>query len=204
MTSQKDFRLRIDNAGFAGQPLRLLSDRNRSMMECSRYLADYSAIRVEDPCTSNTRGTRRLVPMDTLQVRRRHRAWLRRKLAESFDGPTIEVTHHAPHRKSLALRFADDWSSGGFVNEMPPEFFQTPVLWVHGHTHDAFDYEVEGCRVIANPRGYLNQRGEFENSKFNPGSVVEINSSMSARRLRQDAELPALRRRPSAHKPWLG
>ena len=55
-----DFALRIDNPGFPGQPVRLLSDRHRSMMESSRYLADYSAIRVDDPHTSNSRGSRRL------------------------------------------------------------------------------------------------------------------------------------------------
>ena len=169
-----DFRLRIDNPGFAGQPVRLLSDRDRSMTECSRFLADYSAIRIDDPLTSNSRGTRRLVPMDTLQLHRLHRSWLRRKLAEPFNGPTVVVTHHAPHRKSLAARFAEDWASGGFVNEMPSEFFEVPSLWVHGHTHDSFDYRSGACRVVCNPRGYLNWHGEFENKNFNPGLVVDL------------------------------
>lgn len=202
-TLRTDFRLRIDNAGFAGQPVRLLSDRDRSMMECSRHLADYSAIRVDDPRTSNTLGTRRLVPMDTLRIHRRHRAWLRRKLAEPFNGPTIVVTHHAPHRKSLAPRFADDRSSGGFVNEMHPEFFQTPVLR-YGHTHDTFDYHVEGCRVISNPRGYMNRRGEFENMAFNPGLVVDIDYSTGVGDCGPKRSCSTLLRRPSAHKPKLG
>lgn len=170
-----DFRLRIDNPGLAGQPVRLLSDRDRSMTECSRYLADYSAIRINDPLTSNSRGTRRLVPMDTLQIHRRHRSWLRKKLAEPFDGPTVVVTHHAPHRKSLAPRFAEDWASGGFVNEMLPEFFEVPSLWIHGHTHNSFDYRIGACRVVCNPRGYLiNRHGEFENKDFNPRLVVDL------------------------------
>lgn len=176
-----DFALRIDNPGFPGQAVRLLSDRHRSMTESSRYLADYSAIRVDDPHTSNSRGTRRLMPMDTLLIHRRHRAWLRKKLAEPFDGPTVVVTHHAPHRKSLAPRFAEDWSSGGFVNEMLPEFFKVPVLWVHGHTHDSFDYQVDGCRVVCNPRGYLNWHGEFENTNFDPRLVVEVCGELGLR-----------------------
>lgn len=176
-----DFRLRIDDHGFAGQPVRLLSDRYRSMAECSRNLADYAAIRVDDPHTSNSRGSRRLVPMDTLQLHRRHRSWLRAKLEEPFDGPTVVVTHHAPHRGSLAPRFTDDWASGGFVNELRPEFFRVPALWVHGHTHDSFDYKVEGCRVVCNPRGYLNWHGEFENKAFDPGLVVEVECPMNER-----------------------
>lgn len=35
--------------------------------------------------------------------------------------PTVVMPHHAPHRHSLALRFAEDWSSGGFIREMPAE-----------------------------------------------------------------------------------
>lgn len=168
-----DFSLRIDAPGVAGRSVRQRADRSRSMAECSRYLADYSAIWVDDPTTSSSRGTRRLVPMDTLQIHRRHRSWLRRKLSEPFDGPTVVVTHHAPHRMSLATRFAGDWVSGGFVNEMPAEVFKAPVLWVHGHTHDSFDYRVDGCRVVCNPRGYPNRHGRYENRDFNPGLVIE-------------------------------
>ncbi|SEA74365.1 metallophosphoesterase [Variovorax sp. YR216] len=169
-----DFGLRIDSEGFPGQPVRKLSDRHRAMTESGRYLADYSSIRVEAPKTSNSRGTRRLTPMDTLLIHRRQRSWLRKKLAEPFAGPTVVVTHHAPHRNSLAPRYAKDWSSGGFVNEMLPGFFEVPVLWVHGHTHDSFDYRVGNCRVVSNPRGYMNWHGDFENAQFDPGLVVEI------------------------------
>lgn len=189
-----DFALRIDNPSFPGQPVRLLSDRYRSMTESSRYLSDYSAIRVDDPYASGSPCSRRLVPMDTLLIHRRQRSWLRRKLAEPFSGPTVVVTHHAPHRKSLAPRYAEDWSSGGFVNEMRPEFFKVPVLWVHGHTHDSFDYAVENCRVISNPRGYLNWHGEFENKAFNPGLVVEIDFSRGVERVHDDKELLDLAR----------
>ena len=28
------------------------------------------------------------------------------------------------------------------------------LLWIHGHTHDVFDYRVQGARVVCNPRGY--------------------------------------------------
>ncbi|MGJ7558532.1 metallophosphoesterase [Variovorax sp. RB3P1] len=171
-----DFRLRIDNPGFAGQPVRLLSDRQRSMTESARYLADYSAIRIDDPQTSNSRGTRRLVPTDTLAIHRRRRSWLRAKLSEPFHGPTVVVTHHAPHRNSLAPRFAGDWLSGGFVNEMTPDFFTVPSLFVHGHTHDSFNYEVGTCRVVCNPRGYLNRKGQPENKDFDPGLVVDVQS----------------------------
>ena len=96
------------------------------------------------------------------------------KLEETFDGATVVVTHHAPHRGSLASRYVDDWSSAGFINELPEEFFKVPVLWVHGHTHQSFDYQVGNCCILSNPRGYVAWTGKVENRDFDAGLVVEV------------------------------
>jgi hypothetical protein len=84
------------------------------------------------------------------------------------------VTHHAPHRGSLAQRYADDWASGAFVNELPDTFFDVTVLWVHGHTHQQFDYRVRSCRVVSNPRGYVNWSGRIENKSFDSRLVIDV------------------------------
>ncbi|MDE2259721.1 MAG: metallophosphoesterase, partial [Betaproteobacteria bacterium] len=47
-------------------------------------------------------------------------------------------------------------------------------LWVHGHTHANFDYEVEGTRIVCNPRGYASSLSSIENASFNPGLMIEI------------------------------
>jgi predicted phosphodiesterase len=44
-------------------------------------------------------------------------------------------------------------------------------LWIHGHTHDPFDYEINGTRVICNPRGYP---GENASWTSRAALVVEI------------------------------
>jgi Icc-related predicted phosphoesterase len=46
-------------------------------------------------------------------------------------------------------------------------------LWIHGHTHDSFDYTVNGTRVVCNPRGYA-KNGVNENARFDPDYIVEI------------------------------
>jgi hypothetical protein len=46
-------------------------------------------------------------------------------------------------------------------------------LWVHGHTHDSFDYVVNGTRVLCNPRGYAKD-GVNENVRFDPDLLVEV------------------------------
>jgi len=46
-------------------------------------------------------------------------------------------------------------------------------LWIHGHTHDSFDYVLNGTRVVCNPRGYA-RNGVNENPLFDANFLVEI------------------------------
>ena len=46
-------------------------------------------------------------------------------------------------------------------------------LWIHGHTHDSFDYNVRGTRVVCNPRGYT-KAGTLENPGFDPNFIIEV------------------------------
>ncbi|HZZ12996.1 MAG TPA: metallophosphoesterase [Paraburkholderia sp.] len=118
---------------------------------------------------------RDFTPADSLALHHQARAWLEAELARPFGGKTIVVTHHAPHRLSLAERYAQDRVSAGFVNHLP-DLVRAPVaLWIHGHTHTPFDYTVNGTRVVCNPRGYLDRRtGLLENPQFAWDRVVEI------------------------------
>ena len=44
------------------------------------------------------------------------------------------------------------------------------ALWIHGHKHESFDYEVNGTRVVCNPRGYA---PNALNPDFRPDWVVK-------------------------------
>lgn len=145
-------------------------------------MSDYRAIRVlqnrgaEAVASKKKPFKRALRPVDTMAaLHQTHRDWLSGKLNERFDGPTVVVTHHAPHRGSLSALYASDWVSGAFVSELPDQFFEVPVLWVHGHTHISFDYKVGNCRVLCNPRGYMIGRNKAtpENDQFDPALVIE-------------------------------
>ncbi|WP_431273271.1 metallophosphoesterase [Variovorax ureilyticus] len=153
-------------------------DPELAMKRATNLLNDYTLIRAADelaePDTWRSRQGRKLRAEDTLAIHQVQRAWLSEKLAEPFSGSTVVVTHHPPHRGSLAPRYAKDWVSGAFVNELPEGFFDVPALWVHGHTHQSFDYRVRGCRVVCNPRGYVNWSGRTENQTFDPGLVVQV------------------------------
>jgi Icc-related predicted phosphoesterase len=165
-----DFELRIDTAEGPA------SDVGKGMAAARRSMVDYRTISVLDAApVAGAAAIRKLTPEDTLVLHHAHRAWLQQALAEPFDGPTVVVTHHGPHRGSLAPRFAADWVSTAFISELPTSFFEVPVLWIHGHTHASFDYRVGRCRVLCNPRGY--QIGRMvvpENPRFDAGLVVDI------------------------------
>lgn len=112
----------------------------------------------------------RFVPGLALRKHVESRAFVERSLAEPFDGPTVVVTHHAPHRGSIPERFARDTLTAAFASDLSAVIEQAkPDLWVHGHTHDSFDYWVGRTRVICNPRGYAD-----ENKEFVPDLVVEV------------------------------
>ena len=142
--------------------------RTLAMTQAIEFMRDFSRIEsAEYPGKPYS-------PEESTRVFTRHRDWLARKLADPFDGPTVVITHHAPSRQSIHPRFAGSPLNNCFVSDV--EYLmgaERAVLWVHGHTHDSFDYTVRGTRVVCNPRGYARD-GINENAAFDPGLVVEI------------------------------
>ena len=139
-----------------------------AMRNASGLLNDHRAIRRVDRPEAGSRPE--WMPVDARQAHHRTRAYLESVLAEGFDGPTVVVTHHAPTPSSVAPRFKDSPLNPAFASDLTDMIWTyQPDLWIHGHVHDSFDYELDQTRVIANPRGY----GQ-ENLAFDPSLVVEV------------------------------
>ncbi len=69
-------------------------------------------------------------------------------------------------------RFKNDLISAAYASHLDALVEQSgAALWIHGHTHDSFDYFIGGTRVICNPRGYF---GYELNPDFNPGLVIDV------------------------------
>jgi Icc-related predicted phosphoesterase len=80
---------------------------------------------------------------------------LAKSLSQPFSGKTVVVTHHSPSSRSVAQRFAQDLLTPAFASNLEEMMGSHRVaLWIHGHMHDPFDYEIFGTRVVCNPRGY--------------------------------------------------
>ena len=147
-----------------------LSSASLAMEVAGARLNDHRAIRI----IRSGDIERRLSPEDALDLHMCERQWLLSKLSEPFQGKTVVVTHHDPSRGSIARKFAADLLTPAFVSNLSEEFFEVPVLWVHGHTHTSFDYRRGKTRVVCNPRGYRFPDGSLENLEFDPNLIVEV------------------------------
>lgn len=96
--------------------------------------------------------------------------WLRNALAQHFEGTTVAITHFAPTLASADPRYGLTPGTAGFCNSLD-ELLPLAQLWLHGHLHCHFDYVKGGCRVVANPLGYV---GKGEQEGFKPDLLIEV------------------------------
>ncbi|TXH01836.1 MAG: metallophosphoesterase [Rhodocyclaceae bacterium] len=141
-----------------------------AMRDAERFLQDHRVIR----CSPQPRFS----TSQALALHLESAAWLSSELAKPHTGKAVVVTHHLPSALSVAERFKSAPLSAAFASNLD-HLVERADLWIHGHTHDNFDYQVGRCRVVCNPRGYVREhhgssRQSVENQEFNPGLVVEI------------------------------
>lgn len=100
------------------------------------------------------------------------------ELEKDFDGETVIVTHHAPSFQSVGERFVGQAHNVLYANSLERLMWYNPIkLWVHGHMHTSSDYivgdEINSTRVLCNPRGYNNSKGDL-NKDFDPTLTIEV------------------------------
>lgn len=88
---------------------------------------------------------------------------------------TVVVSHHGPTTLSIHPRFGTDILNWAYVSDLSNEILDTqPLLWLHGHTHNSFNYLMGDTRIITNPRGYQYPNGPCENHEFNALLRIEV------------------------------
>ena len=74
----------------------------------------------------------------------------------------VVITHFSPSYQSCSEEYLGSRLNPGFHTELQDLIINlSPFLWIHGHTHDRFDYMVEKTRVICNPRGYPEENSNW-------------------------------------------
>jgi Icc-related predicted phosphoesterase len=72
-------------------------------------------------------------------------------------GQYVVVGHHCPSESSVADVYKGNLLNAAFRSRLDDFIESRPqiCLWLHGHTHYNFDYEIGTTRVVCNPRGYV-------------------------------------------------
>lgn len=142
--------------------------RTQALQEAQNFMRDFQKIHI------GAAPDRLFSPADCAALCQVQSCWLEDRLAQSHAGPTVVVTHHAPSRRSIHPRFAGSLLNACFVSDLDRlGDGRRARLWVHGHTHDSFDYAVNGTRVVCNPRGYCSE-GVNENAAFDANFLVDL------------------------------
>jgi hypothetical protein len=116
---------------------------------------------------------RKIMPRHTYRLHHQSVAWLREQF-ELYRGKRIVVvTHHAPSYRSVSPDFATDVLSAGFASHLESLVLASnAALWIHGHVHQRFDYQIGQTRIVSNCGDTHIVRAWVEG--FRPNLVVEI------------------------------
>jgi len=170
----QDAEVVIEGVRFLGSTLwtdfEIFGNRHLGMLNAQRYLNDFRVIYPE--VLGEVLSSAQVFDWHV-----RSRAWLADALAAPFDGPTVVVTHHLPHPRSVHSRYATDPLTPAFCSDLSYLVENSGAeLWVHGHTHTSCDYLAGRTRVVCNPKGYGPQARSriIENDEFKPDLVVAI------------------------------
>ncbi len=140
-------------------------DASAAMAYADGGMNDYHQIR-------SSRDNKVLTPEETV-------AWHRdsvEKLVDFLESGdperSVVVTHSCPSIRSIPERFQDHPLVPAFASNLEDIILNyQPRLWIHGHTHDSFDYRIGRTRIICNPRGYV---PKADNPEFEEGMVIEL------------------------------
>ncbi|RWL85663.1 MAG: phosphatase [Mesorhizobium sp.] len=159
----------VDGVRFIGATLwtdyRVEGHHRLAMSHARERMNDYRAIDLQK------NPWRRFVPEAACRMHFESRQFIEAAL-RADNSPTVMVTHHLPHPRSIPERFKGDLLNAAYASDLA-ELIELgrPALWMHGHTHDSCDYRVSDTRIVCNPRGY-----EDENSEFDLAFVVQVGS----------------------------
>lgn len=160
--------VKIDGYRFIGATLWTDYNRNERFMKVAEsYMADHRLI--ED----RTSWNEKFGPSTALQLHDTCKRFIQSELTDKNDptiGRTVVVTHHLPSYQSVHPMFAGALTNPAFASQLDELVVQSD-LWIHGHTHKSCDYELDGCRVVCNPRGYFPQE---LNLQYSPALTVTV------------------------------
>ena|SRR3989338_1778495 len=117
-----------------------------------------------------------LVPAHTAAIHAVSKQKLQAELDASNEDVVV-ITHHLPSLQCINPKYKDEGNINfAFAATDLDACISHPKikLWVHGHTHESVDKVLGSTRVVCNPQGYLNRRGNPENKAFRFDFVLTL------------------------------
>ena len=151
----------LDDITFIGGTLWTDMNRrdNRTLHDISRMMNDFRCVD-NSAKTEDGRGwPGRFTTTDAADDHDAMVAFIDQTIAANPAGRYVVVGHHSPSRLSTHPKYQHQFiMNGGYSSELDDFIQDRPQikLWTHGHTHEDFDYMIAGCRILCNPRGYIN------------------------------------------------
>jgi Icc-related predicted phosphoesterase len=137
-----------------------MNKRNvRTLHEISRMMNDFRCVDHSAKLADERGWGGRFTTTDAADDHDAMLAFVRTTVEANPAGRYVVVGHHAPSRLSTHPKYAHEAiMNGGYSSELDDFILDHPQikLWTHGHTHEDFDYQIGSCRILCNPRGYVN------------------------------------------------
>jgi Icc-related predicted phosphoesterase len=161
-------RVMINGVSFLGSTLwsdfELNGDYAQAEMDAMAQMVDFRRIRTLP-------SFRRFRPADARRIFSSSFKWLSQQAQDLAGNPFVIVTHHAPSSCSIPEAFKSDPLSPAYASNLDSFVDGCGAgAWIHGHVHKHVDYTIGKTRVVANPRGYPDERM----TGFDPNFVITI------------------------------
>lgn len=132
---------------------------NRTLHDISRMMNDFRCVDNSAKIEDGRGWPGRFTTVDAANDHDAMVAFIDQTIAANPAGRYVVVGHHSPSRLSTHPKYQGQFiMNGGYSSELDDFIQDRPQikLWTHGHTHEDFDYMIAGCRILCNPRGYIN------------------------------------------------
>ena len=151
----------LDDITFIGGTLWTDMNRrdNRTLHDISRMMNDFRCVDNSAKTEDHRGWPGRFTTTDAANDHDAMVAFIDQTIAANPAGRYVVVGHHSPSRLSTHPKYQGQFiMNGGYSSELDDFIQDRPQikLWTHGHTHEDFDYMIAGCRILCNPRGYIN------------------------------------------------
>lgn len=160
----------INNVTFVGATL--WTDCNNhdalTLYHLSDMMNDFRIIR------NDANGYTKLRPAHTVSRHRKSLDYFKHVIDDRKTQNIVVVSHHCPSALSIHERYKHDkLMNGAYFSKLEDFILDRPQinLWVHGHVHSDFDYNLGETRVICHPRGYVGY--EVKDGEYFP-KIVEV------------------------------